>query len=691
MQKNSMNVLLVADDPGEARSFYEIFRAPDLYNVQAARVVSVTAAQTHLAENPVDIILLDLCLPHPEGLDALRQIHSAAPSVPVVVLTGPNDRALAVQALQEGAQDYLVKGQIETHGLMQALRYAIERKIMEANIDNEFIKLKRAETELRESELMLRVALDVAEQGVWRWEIGQGTDKLEWDARCKSLFGLAPDASVRHADWESAVPAQDRVAVEAAMARALDPADTWDEYACEYRAVRPDGTILWVAATGHAVFEPDPAQLAGRRIVRVIGTVRDVSQAKRAEREREAQKRELARSNDALGRLSHELIQARDLAQRANFAKSHFLAGMSHELRTPLNGILGYVRLLRMEGGLNTTQSARVDAMLGAGKHLLDMIAQVVDLSEIESGHVELKATEINVQTVVAACIDLVRPKAEAKGLALTFTTAPGTRRKLVVDSVRLQQVLLNLLGNAVKFTDHGAIELRLCPAIDGSALRIELADTGTGIPAEQWGRLFHDFERLDIPATVEGAGLGLALSARLMTLMQGRLGYYDNPDGGSVFWLELPLDTIAASPPAIACRSEIAASAKAVLHVLVVDDVMMNREIASSFLRAAGHEVTCVDSGEDAIASVTETDFDAVLMDVRMPGMDGLEATRRIRALQGPRGRVSIVALTAQAFTEQVTECRKAGMDSHLAKPFDPETLLAAVVHATSVRPAYR
>jgi CheY-like chemotaxis protein/HPt (histidine-containing phosphotransfer) domain-containing protein len=285
-------------------------------------------------------------------------------------------------------------------------------------------------------------------------------------------------------------------------------------------------------------------------------------------------------------------------------------------------------------------------------------------------------------------CLDLIRPAADAKRLALGIAVAPGARQKLVTDPTRLRQVLLNLLGNAVKFTSHGTIDVCLRPTADNTALRIEIADTGPGVPAEECQRLFRDFERPDADST-EGAGLGLALSARIAALLNGRLGHDDNPNGGSIFWLELPSNTALPSPPAAPPNTDALTPTPSVLHVLVVDDVAMNRDIAGSFLRAAGHRVTCVEGGAEAIAAVGTIDFDVVLMDVRMPEMDGLEATRRIRAIDGERGRVPIVALTAQAFTEQVAECRKAGMDSHLPKPFGPDTLLTAVLRAAASKPA--
>jgi PAS domain S-box-containing protein len=426
----------------------------------------------------------------------------------------------------------------------------------------------------------------------------------------------------------------------------------------------------------------------------VVAALLDVGERTRQLAElREVEKRGLQALDETdayIDRFSRHLVEARDRAERASRAKSRFLAGMSHELRTPLNGILGYAHLLHIEGGLTPAQGARVDAMLEAGKHLLEMITCVLDLSEIEADHLVLRPVELNVQAIAAACLDLVRPMADAKGLALIILPGPDMSPKLIADPTRLRQILLNLLGNATKFTSQGTVELRLRTLADGSTLRIEVADTGPGIPAEQRQRLFKDFERLDSDVTAEGAGLGLALSARLASLMGGNLGHEDNPDGGSIFWLQLPLDTAPGPPLLIAADLDapkvgIAPAPLRALHVLIVDDVLMNRDIAASFLRSAGHTVICVEGGAEAVAAVATTDFDVVLMDVRMPGMDGLEATRRIRAQDGVRGQVPIVALTAQAFTEQVAACRAAGMDSHLTKPFDPDTLLAAVAQAAT------
>jgi CheY-like chemotaxis protein len=362
-----------------------------------------------------------------------------------------------------------------------------------------------------------------------------------------------------------------------------------------------------------------------------------------------------------------------------------------------LNGIIGYAQLLKIEGSLSIAQAKRVGAMLGAGTHLLEMINCVLDLSQIEAGRLETQAVELDPWTIAGSCVDLLRPAAEAKQLALRFIAGPAVPRHLMADPTRLRQVVFNLLGNAVKFTARGSVVLQLRTTDDGARLRLEVVDTGPGVPPERRQELFHDFARLDAVDAVEGTGLGLALSARLATLMGGCLGYEDNPGGGSVFWLELPLlsrptlvlgdrtDTQPADlvPTVIAApRTGKPATARP-LRILVVDDTPMNRDIARSFLRMAGHEVLLAEDGAGAVEFAAAGNLDVVLMDVRMPKMDGLEATRRIRALQGSVGRVPIVALTAQVFAEQIEACCQAGMDSHLAKPFTQESLLAAVSNA--------
>jgi PAS domain S-box-containing protein len=447
--------------------------------------------------------------------------------------------------------------------------------------------------------------------------------------------------------------------------------------------VRRDGTPVPVELKLSTVKTP-----RGTIIVASVAdiTIRLREEAERQEAER-AERQSIEQANANLDRLARHLAKARDRAEQANRAKSNFLAGMSHELRTPLNAILGYADLLKMDGGFTEQQAARLGSMQAASRHLLEMIACVLDLSEIEADHVTLRPADIDARATGLACLDLVRPSAEAKNLALGLTVAAGTRCNMLIDPTRFRQVLVNLLGNAVKFTQHGSVGLHLQASEDGGSLGIEIRDTGPGIAAEHRDRLFQNFERLGMPGEIEGTGLGLALSFSLAKLLGGELGYRDNPGGGSVFRLQLPVSSKRFDAAArddldggAAPEPEPEAEPPLALRVLVTDDVLINRDIAECFLRTAGHIVTSVESGAEAVSAVANADFDIVLMDIRMPGMDGLEATRRIRNLDGAKGLVPIVGLTAYAFTEQVAQCKAAGMDDHLAKPFKPEALVEIV-----------
>jgi signal transduction histidine kinase/CheY-like chemotaxis protein/HPt (histidine-containing phosphotransfer) domain-containing protein len=401
-----------------------------------------------------------------------------------------------------------------------------------------------------------------------------------------------------------------------------------------------------------------------------------------------------ARVEGALEKSNAGLQAARLRAEDATRAKTRFLAGMSHELRTPLHAILGYAELLSTEGELSAAQLARIDSMLATGQHMLETISSVLAMSEIEAGQVKLKPTATDLRQMAIDCVNLVRPDAEAKGLTIAVEHAADLPARIQVDGTRLRQIMVNLLGNAVKFTEQGSIGVRVSRAQlahFGDLACIEVIDTGRGIPPARRAELFQDFQRLgaERDGSVEGAGLGLAIAAKLANMLGGRIDYADNPAGGSIFSIELPIVPVPGEgdPPGFA-QPDLATpsdpeTGSAARRVLVVDDMAMNREIAGAFLRSAGHVVTQAGTGEAGVMAASQQDFDVILMDVRMADMDGFEATRRIRALGGPRGRTPIVAMTAHAFSEQIEACREAGMDGHLAKPFNRATVLAAIEDA--------
>jgi signal transduction histidine kinase/HPt (histidine-containing phosphotransfer) domain-containing protein len=383
-----------------------------------------------------------------------------------------------------------------------------------------------------------------------------------------------------------------------------------------------------------------------------------------------------------------ELRDATAAAQSANAAKTGFVAMVTHELRTPLNGILGYAQLLRIEGGLSARQDARVGSMMQAGQQLLGMIEGVLDFASIESGQMALHPAVVSVRELTEDCINGIGAVASQKGLGLRLVNAHDAPTQIFADPARLRQVLLNLLGNALKYTKAGSVELRILPGAAYGSLRAEIADTGPGIDDAARQRLFKDFERLDASSSVEGAGLGLAIAARVVGLMGGVIGHYHNSSNagnGSVFWMELPPGEALA--PSVAELPQ--AVGLAVRRVLLVDDIAMNRDVIGAFLRAAGQEVRLAETGEEAVRLAFEQNFDIILMDVRMPEMDGLEATRHIRAFPGPRGQVPILALTAYSLSNQAALCMDAGMDGFISKPVDYATMMRTIDDAVARAPA--
>lgn len=382
----------------------------------------------------------------------------------------------------------------------------------------------------------------------------------------------------------------------------------------------------------------------------------------------------------ALKRAMQDLAAARDAAAAAGEAKSRFLARVSHELRTPLNGVLGFAQVLLHDPRLAPDQREQVKTLHEAGRHLLDLVNGLLDLSKIEAGRFDLAPQPVALRPLLDGCSTLLAPEIARKALAFELELDPQLPEAILLDPMRTRQLLLNLLSNAVKFTPAGGrVELRVRGHGEGQ-LRIEVADTGPGVPADKRNLLFEDFVQLapNGGADGQGTGLGLAISARLVALMGGSIGCDGRPGGGALFWVELPLR------PATLVHEEGTSMPTAAespttrpLVVLVVDDVLANRQIAQAMLRSAGHEVTLAEDGATALLAVERQRFDVVLMDLQMPGMDGFETTRRLRALAPPACDVPVIALTASVLPDQIEATKRAGMDGHLGKPLDRRALL--------------
>lgn len=365
-------------------------------------------------------------------------------------------------------------------------------------------------------------------------------------------------------------------------------------------------------------------------------------------------------------------------AQAANLAKAEFLATMGHEIRTPMNSIVGFAQVLLKREDLAAPARRQLDLIERAGASLMTAVDDILMFSNTESRQIELTPKPYTARAVAQDALAIVREAAREKNLALDLTVSGGGDDLVMMDDLRVRQILLNLLGNAIKFTETGRVRLDVQPQRrDGGTLRFTVTDTGVGIPDEKIGQLFQQFSRLDSSTTraFNGAGLGLAISKMLVEAMGGRIGVERGAVLGSVFWFEIPAEGASMPPAAPAPRPQ-ALDAR----ILLVDDHDANRELGVTVLRLLGCDVDTAKDGLEAVAAARTSVYDAILMDIHMPRMDGLDAARTIRGLGGDVGRTPIIAMSADVTPDMSRRCVEAGMVDAVGKPIQITALYSVI-----------
>jgi PAS domain S-box-containing protein len=512
-------------------------------------------------------------------------------------------------------------------------------------------QMRRARREAQANASRLKLALQAADAGVY--EIDHVSKTFWASPEFEKLTGQG------NATYEEATQLRfpgfhpDDLEHVRASFRALQSGSRGSGEAFEARIVRPDGETRWIRVSHYLKVARNG------RWLKAVGLVQDFDERKR---------QELA------------LMEAQRAAEAAAEAKAAFLANMSHEIRTPMNGVMGVLHLLKSEQ-LSDDGRRMLEEALSCGQMLAELLNDVIDFSKIEAGHLELACEPVNVEAVVDGVARLLRPQADAKGLKLEIDVDPqvGWVR---ADPVRLRQALFNLVGNAVKFTGAGRVKIA-CATPTRGTLRFEIEDTGIGIPKAAQGRIFQRFDQGDASTTRRfgGSGLGLAITKRLAEMMSGDVGFTSVEGKGSTFWLE-----IAAEPTEAQARHvDEVGPVLGGLRMLVVEDNATNRMIATKLLESMGAAVETAADGYLGVEAAARGGFDMILMDVQMPGIDGLEAARRIRGLGGEPARTPIVALTANVLAHQQRRYLDAGMDGVVGKPISPGALIAEIARLMS------
>ena len=448
----------------------------------------------------------------------------------------------------------------------------------------------------------------------------------------------------------------------------------------ESQVCRRDGTTIWISENARAVHD------ASGRVLYYEGMVVDITARKEAEEalrryRQELEDRvnertaELARSNDALQAEISVRERAERAAEAANQAKSDFLANMSHEIRTPMNAILGYAQLLHRDPQIVGQRRESIETIVQSGRHLIELIDDVLDLSKIEAGRTDLTPTDVDLRALAIGVASMFRQKCEQQAIALNVECQPELPARVRGDERKLRQALINLIGNAVKFTREGRVRLKIGLSEGEPRLcSFEVSDTGDGISHDQQATIFEPFQQGPAGLRVGGTGLGLAITKRLIELMGGELALESAPAKGSRFFFRLPLTPVGTS--AITRAREIATrlAPGETVRVLVVEDVMANRHVLASLLADLGCEVATAPSADEASTRLQQQTTDLVLLDILMPGVNGIEAAKRIRERCGSR--IKLVATSASALAHEQERFLAAGFDDVVAKPIRIERL---------------
>ncbi len=675
IKKAVAKVLVVDDDPDMLKTVSSLV---EHFGCSATSCNDAKDAIDLLRKERFNVVLTDICMQEISGLDVLEETKNINAETPVILMTGCAGLDTAVEAIKRGAFDFLVKPfdpELLNQSLKKAVKYHdlienernyksnLEDKVKEKteelestikSLRNEMDERELAQRKLKESEEKYRGVAESSSDLIFILERKTGKI-LEVNKSVCDVLGYSESEIIGTVSGDRVVSEQRET-----FKRELQKLQSEGKFYGEFDVRKKDGTVITLDGRGRT-FEG---------YVYAVG--RDITDYKQA---------------------MAKLEEAKKDAEVANRSKSEFLANMSHEIRTPMNGVIGMAGLLN-DTELTDDQRECLDMLKASADNMMLIINEILDISKIESGKLDFECIDFNLLNSLAETFKTIAVSAHEKGIEQTYSVSPEVPAIILGDPGRLRQVLINIAGNAVKFTESGNVALSVdveAWAEDRVVLHFAMSDTGIGIHEDKKEHIFDTFTQEDSSTTRKygGTGLGLSICTRLVKMMEGNIWVESEVGKGSTFHFTAAFGTIeqglseeAVSPEYENLENRSNSNDRHKFHILVAEDNFINQKVAHSILEKEGHTVEVVNDGEEAIKCLEKQHFDIVLMDVQMPKMDGIEATQEIRNSKENtfNPEIPIIAVTAHAFKEDKDRCMKAGMNSCVTKPFNREELFEEI-----------